>query len=52
MFCNEEELDASNIDDAFSSQSLAYIAGYCVVKMERHFDCILCRNALNDSSED
>jgi len=48
MLCKEKELDASNIDDAFSSQSLAFIAGYCVVKMERHFDCIICRKALYD----
>jgi hypothetical protein len=24
MFCNEEEFNASNIDNAFSNQSLAY----------------------------
>ncbi|KAK4037700.1 hypothetical protein OUZ56_029731 [Daphnia magna] len=52
MFCNEEELNASNIDDAFTNQSLAYIAGYCVVKMERQFDCNMCRKALYDSTED
>jgi hypothetical protein len=52
MFCNEEELNASNIDDAFSNQSLAYIAGYYVVKMERHIDCNMCRKAMYDSTED
>jgi hypothetical protein len=52
IFCNEEELNASNIDDAFTNQCLAFIAGYCVVKIERHFDCIMCRKALYDSSED
>ena len=34
IFCNEEEFNASNIDDAFTNQCLAFIAGYCVVKIE------------------
>jgi hypothetical protein len=51
MFCNEKEFNASNIDNAFSNQSLAYIAKYCVVKMECHFDCNMCRKALYDSTE-
>ena len=33
IFCNEEELNDSNID-AFTNQWLAFIAGYYVVKIE------------------
>jgi hypothetical protein len=33
IFCNEEELNDSNID-AFTNHWLAFIAGYCVVKIE------------------
>jgi hypothetical protein len=35
----------------FQTKVLQYIAGYCVVKMECHFDCNMCRKALYDSTE-
>ncbi len=52
IFDSDQDLNSSLIDDSFRNQCLAFIAGYVVLKIERHFDCNLCRNALYNNPDD